>query len=142
MSAIAALTAAAPAQTETPAFPEPDPITVDPATVDRAKRVLDEVARGTFDRSELAPKLNAFADPGFFEKAKPYVTALGAPQSMYPFEKRILADQTSTFFRVRYAKEILTYVFSVDDADRIVGLSLRRAPNRLLVNIVWRDVQY
>lgn len=44
-------------------FPEPEPIVVDPAIFERARTLLDAVARGTFDRSELAPELNASVPP-------------------------------------------------------------------------------
>lgn len=58
----------APKQTRMPPSfpPDPEPIILDPATVDRARRLLDAVAHGTFDRSELAPQLNAFVGPDFF----------------------------------------------------------------------------
>lgn len=125
-----------------PSFPEPDPIAVDQATVDRARRVLNGVASNTLDRTELAPELSSFVPPEFFTKGAAFVSALGAPQSMYPFEKRIMANETSTYFRVRYPKEILTWVFSVNDAGRIVGLSLRHSPNNLIFNAVYREIAY
>jgi hypothetical protein len=85
-------------------YPEPEPIVVDQATADRARSLLDAVARGTFDRSELIPQLDAHVGPDFVVKGTASVSALGPPQSMFPFEKRIMADQTGTFFRVRYPK--------------------------------------
>jgi hypothetical protein len=124
------------------AIPEPDPIVIDAATMDRARRLLDAVARGTFDRSELAPQLDAFLPPNVFAGAPTVVDTLGTPQSMFPFEKRIMADQTSLYFRVRYPKEILTWVVSVDADNRITGLSLRRGPRNRIFSVVYRDVQY
>lgn len=131
-----------PSQTGTRSIPEPDPIVVDPATVDRARSTLNAVAQGSFDRSQLAPNLDAFVPAEAFQKGASYVSTFGAPESLHAFEKRILADQTSTLFRVRYRKEILTWVFSVNDADQIVGLSLRRSPNNRIFNVVLRDVRY
>lgn len=46
---------------------------------------------------------------------------------MFAFEKRITADQTSTFFRVQYAKEVLTWVVSVDAAKYLVRVELHSA---------------
>ncbi|HKE36373.1 MAG TPA: hypothetical protein VKB39_03025 [Candidatus Baltobacteraceae bacterium] len=37
----------------------------------------------------------------------------------------MLANETSTFFRVKYPNEILTWVFSVDDQNRIVNATVR-----------------
>jgi hypothetical protein len=128
--------------TRMPSFPEPKPILVESATLERARRLLDAIARGTFDRSELAPQLNAFVRPKAFVNGATLVSALGAPESMFAFEKRITADQTSTYFRVRYPKEILTWVVSVDAGNRITGLSLQRGPNNIIFGVVWRDIRY
>jgi hypothetical protein len=132
----------APAQTRMPSWPEPDPIVVDPATADRARRVLDAVARGTFDRSELLPQLDASVGPDFFVKGAALVSALGPPQSMYPYEKRIRAEQTLTYFLVRYPKEILTWVVGVDVANRITLLSLQRSPSYHIFIVAWKDYGY
>jgi hypothetical protein len=35
---------------------------------------------------------------------------------MHPYEKRIRAEQTLTYFLVRYPKEILTWVVGIDAA--------------------------
>lgn len=126
----------------TPSFPEPAPIVVDPATTERAQRLLDAVARGTFDRSQLSPQLDAFLPTTIFASGVPFVSALGSPQSMFAFEKRITADQTSTYFRVRFSKEVLTWVVSVDADNGITGLSLRRSPNNRIFSVVYRDIQY
>jgi hypothetical protein len=123
-------------------YPEPEPIVVDQATADRARGLLDAVTHGTFDRSELMPQLEANVPPEFFVKGAAYVSALGVLQSMFPFEKRIMADQTWTFFRVRYPKEVLTWVVGVDPANRITLLDLRRGPNNHIFNITWRNIQY
>jgi hypothetical protein len=123
-------------------LPEPEPIVVDQATTDRGRALLDAVTRGTFDRSELIPQLDAFVGPNVFPFGAKLLSALGAPQSMYPFEKRIMANQTWTFFRVRYPKEILTWVVGVDPANRITLLDLRRGPNNHIFDIAWRDIQY
>lgn len=74
-----------PLQPPTQSIPEPDPISVDPAIFDRARRTLDALAQATFDRSELSPKLDAFTSPDFFKKAAPFVSALGPPQSVFAF---------------------------------------------------------
>jgi hypothetical protein len=132
----------APSQTTTASFPEPEPIVVDAATVNRAHRVLDAVAAGTFDRSELAPQLDAFVSHDFFVRGATLVSALGPPQSMYPYEKRIIADQVETLFRVRYPKEIVNWVVSVDDANRIVGLCLGRSWNNRIFSVFYRDIKY
>jgi hypothetical protein len=132
----------APGNARMPSFPEPQPIVVDSATLERARRVLDAVAQGTFERSELAPQLNAFVRPEAFVNGARLVSALGAPQSMYAFEKRITADQTSTYFRVRYPKETMTWIVSVDATDRITGLTLRGGPWGNLFRVVWHDIQY
>ncbi|MBV8331961.1 MAG: hypothetical protein JO192_04435 [Candidatus Eremiobacteraeota bacterium] len=126
----------------TPSFPEPDPIVVDQATADRARRLLDAVATGTFDRSELAPQLNAFVPPEAFVRATTLLSALGSPQSMFAFEKRVLASQVETYFRVRYPKETLTWVVALDDANRIVGLSLGRSWNNRIFSVFYRDIRY
>jgi hypothetical protein len=123
-------------------FPEPEPIVVDQATADRARRLLDAVAHGTFDRSELMPQLNAFVGPDFFAKGAATVSSLGVAQSMLPFEKRIMADQIWTFFRVRYPKDVLTWVVGVDPGNQITLLDLRRGPNNHIFDIAWRQVQY
>lgn len=123
-------------------FPEPEPIVVDQATADRARGLLDAVAHGTFDRSELMPQLDAFVGPNAFPFGAMLLSALGPRQSMYPFEKRILAEQTWTFFRVRYPKEILTWVVGVDPANRITLLDLRRGPTNHIFNVAWRNIQY
>jgi hypothetical protein len=85
--AAAAETQNATTQTRMPSFPEPDPIVLDSATADRARGLLDAIAHGTFDRSELAPQLGEVS-PDFFAKGAAYVSALGPPQSMYPYEKK------------------------------------------------------
>ncbi len=123
-------------------FPEPGPIVVDQATADRARRLLDAVAHGSFDRSELMPELDAFVGPNAFPRAATLLSALDAPQSMYPFEKRIMAKQIWTFFRVRYPQDVLTWVVGVDPANRITLLDLRRGPNNHIFNVAWRDIQY
>ncbi|HLY02893.1 MAG TPA: hypothetical protein VKR56_10440 [Candidatus Cybelea sp.] len=123
-------------------FPEPGPIVVDAATVERARRVLDAVAQGTFDRSELMPQLDAFVEPEAFVDGAVLVSAFGPPRSMFAFEKRITADQISTFFRVRFPNDVLTWVVSVDATNKITGLSLRRSLNHLIFSVVYRDVQY
>lgn len=132
----------APMQTRMPSFPEPDPIVVDDAMVDRARRLLDAVAHGTFDRSELAPQLNANVGPDFFVRGAALVSALGPPQSMYPYEKRIRAEQTLTYFLVRYPKEILTWLVGVDAASRITLLSLQRSPSYKIFCLAWKDYGY
>ncbi|MBV9440579.1 MAG: hypothetical protein JOZ24_11355 [Candidatus Eremiobacteraeota bacterium] len=132
----------APAQKGKRLFPEPDPIDIDSREVDRARRVLDAIARGTFDRSELAPQLDAFLPPKAFAEGATLVSALGSSQSMFAFEKRILAGQVETYFRVRYPNQILTWVVSVDDANRIVGLSLGRSRNNRIFSVFYRDIQY
>jgi hypothetical protein len=71
--AAAAATQNATVQTRMPSFPLPDPIVLDSATVDRARRLLDAVAHGTFDRSELAPQLGDVS-PDFFAKGAGYST--------------------------------------------------------------------
>lgn len=123
-------------------FPEPAQIVVDQATADRAHALLDALSRGTFDRSELMPQLDSFVDPSTFPFGATLLSALGPPQSMYPFEKRLMAEQTWTFFRVRYPKEVLTWVVGVDSANRITKLDLRRGPNNHILDVVWRDIQY
>jgi hypothetical protein len=156
VSSVVALTAAAlhpadraeaqnaPKQTGMPPSfpPEPEPIVLDPAMVDRARRLLDAVAHGTFDRSELAPQLDANVRPDFFVKGTTFVSALGSPQSMYPYEKRIRAEQTLTYFLVRYPKEILTWVVGVDAANRITLLSLQRSPSYRIFSLAWKDYGY
>jgi hypothetical protein len=123
-------------------FPEPEPIVVDQATADRARGLLDAVTHGTFDRSELISQLDAFVGPNAFPFGATLLSALGPPQSMYPFEKRIMADQTWTFFRVRYPKQILTWVVGVDPANRITLLDLRRGPTNHIFSVTWRNIQY
>ncbi len=122
--------------------PEPEPIVVDQETADRARDLLDAVTHGTFDRSELMPQLDAIVDPDFFRKGAALVSALGSSQSMFPFEKRIMADQTWTFFRVRYPKEILTWVVGVDPGNQVTLLDLRRGPNNHIFALTWRNIQY
>ena len=123
-------------------FPEPGPIVVDQATADRGRALLDAVAHDTFDRSELIPQLEANVGPEFFVRAATFVSALGPPQSMFPFEKRIMADQTWTFFRVHYPKETLTWVVGVDPGNQITLLDLRRGPTNHIVGLTWRNIQY
>ena len=125
-----------------PSFPEPDPIVIDSATIDRCRTLLDAVSRGTFDRSQLTPTLNAFVPADAFAGAPALLEPLGAPQSMYPFEKSITAYQTSTYFRVRYPNEILSWVVSVDADNRITGLSLRHSLTNLIFSVVSRNIQY
>lgn len=123
-------------------FTEPGPIVVDQATADRARSLLDAVAHGTFDRSELIPQLDEFVDSNAFPFGAMLLSALGPPQSMYPFEKRIMAEQTWTFFRVRYPQEILTWVVGVDPANRITLLDLRWGPTKHIFSVTWSNVQY
>lgn len=123
-------------------FPEPDPIVIDEATSDRARVLLDAITHGTFDRSELMPQLYANVSPDFFVRAAVSVSALGVAQSMFPFERRITADQTWTFFRVRYPKEILTWVVGVDPENQITLLDLRRGPTYQIFNLTWRNIEY
>jgi hypothetical protein len=130
-----------PCKPERRRFPSPDPIVLDSATVDRARTLLDAVARGTFDWSELAPQLGDVS-PNFFAEGAAYVSALGPPQSMYPYEKRIRAEQTLTYFLVRYHKEILTWVVGVDAANRITLLSLQRSPGYKIFSLAWKDYGY
>ena len=127
-------------QTRTPSLPEPNPIVLDSATVDRARKLLDAVTHGTFDRSELVPQLDV--GPDFFVKGAALVTALGPAQSMYPYEKRIRAEQTLTYFLVRYPKEILTWIVGVDAANRITLLSLQRSPSYQIFIVAWKDYGY
>jgi hypothetical protein len=131
----------APLQTGTPwSFPEPDPIFLDPPMLARARRLLDAVTHATFDRSELAPQLAVSSD--FFVKGAALVSALGPAQSMYPYEKRIRAEQTLTYFRVRYPKEVLTWIVGVDAANRITLLSLQRSPSYQVFIVAWKDYGY
>jgi hypothetical protein len=123
-------------------LPEPEPLAVDPAITDRARRILAAVTGGTFDRSELMPQLDDFVPARAFVSGAALLTALGPPQSMFAFEKRLLADETSTFFRVHYRNAILTWVVSLDDAQKITGLSLRRSPNKIIFGVVYRNIQY
>jgi hypothetical protein len=139
--AAAAATQIPTVQTRMPSFPLPDPIVLDSATVDRARRLLDAVAHGTFDRSELAPQLGDVS-PDFFAKGAASVSALGPPQSMYPYEKRIRAEQTLTYFLVRYPKEILTWVVGVDALNRITLLSFQRNPSYKIFSLAWKDYGY
>lgn len=129
-----------PCKPECRRFRSPTQIVLDSATVDRARRLLDAVAHGTFDRSELAPQLDV--PPDFFLKGAALVSALGAAQSMYPYEKRIRAEQTLTYFLVRYPKEILTWVVGVNAADRITLLSLQRSPSYQIFIVAWKDYGY
>lgn len=122
-----------------PSFGEPEPIEVGAATSERARALLDAVASGTFDRSELLPALDAFVPAKAFASGAILVSALGQPQSMFAFEKRIMADQTSTFFRVRFPNQVLTWVVSVDPQNRIAGLSLRRSLNYKIFSVVRRE---
>jgi hypothetical protein len=139
--AVAAETQNATMQTRMPSFPLPDPIALDSATVDRARRLLDAIAHGTFDRSELAAQLSDVS-PDFFAKAAASVSALGPPQSMYPYEKRIRAEQTLTYFLVRYPKEILTWVVGIDAANQITLLSLRRSQSYIIFSVAWKNYGY
>ncbi|HEY2554465.1 MAG TPA: hypothetical protein VGI15_04370 [Candidatus Cybelea sp.] len=125
-----------------PPFPEPDPIVIDSATMDRGRALLDAVTRGTFDRSELAPELEAFVPPSAFASAPALLEPLGTPHSIFAFEKSITAYQTSTYFRVRYPNQILTWVVSVGADNRITGLSLRYSPMHLIFNVVLRNILY
>jgi hypothetical protein len=70
------------------------------------------------------------------------VSTLGPPQSMFPFEKRVMADQTWTFFRVSYPKEVLTWVVGFDPDNRITQLDLRRGLENHIFAVTWRNVQY
>ncbi len=124
-----------------PLFREADPIVLDPATVDRDRRLLDAVAHGTVDRSELAPQLGDVS-PEFFAEGAALVSALGPSQSMYPYEKRIRAEQTLTYFLVRYPKQTLTWVVGVDAVNRITLLSLQRSPSYKLFCLAWKDYGY
>jgi hypothetical protein len=84
----------------------------------------------------------AFVGPKAFPFGATLLSELGPPQLMYPFEKRIMADQTWTFFRVRYPKETLTWVVGVDPRNQITLLDLRRGPNNHIFDVAWRDIQY
>lgn len=154
-SSVVALTAAAfgsvaaaatpdgsPASTGMPAVPEPEAIVVDRATFDRGRGLLDAVADGTFDRAQLAPQLDAFVPAQAFAHGATLVSALGAPQAMYPYEKRIRAEQTLTYFLVRYPKEVLTWLVGVDASNRITLLSLQRSPSNRIFCVAWRDYGY
>ncbi|HEX3369952.1 MAG TPA: hypothetical protein VHS56_10285, partial [Candidatus Cybelea sp.] len=123
-------------------FPEPDLIVIDSATMDRGRALLDAVTRGTFDRSELAPELEAFVPPSAFASAPALLEPLGTPQSIFAFEKSITAYQTSTYFRVHYPNQILTWVVSVGANNRITGLSLRHSLTNLIFSVVSRNIQY
>jgi hypothetical protein len=123
-------------------FPEPEPIVVDQTISDRARALLDAVTHDTFDRSELMPQLDAFVGPNSFPFGATLLSALGPPQSMYPFETRLMADQTLTFFRVRYPNELLTWIVGVDPKNTITLLDLRRGPNNHIFHVAWRDVRY
>lgn len=126
-----------------PVLPEPQPIEVAQATVDRAKSTLNAIAQGTFDQSQLAPELQTANTAGFFTRGVAIVGALGPVQTMFPFEQRIAAGETSTYFRVRFAKETLTWVISIDPQDKISSLSLRRTASCKIFNIMYNaDVPY
>jgi hypothetical protein len=154
LSSVAALAASAlystaaaeaqsvPGNTRMPSLPEPEPIGVDDATLDRARSILNAVSQGTFDRSELLPQLNAFVVPETFAEGATVLSALGAPKSMFAFEKCITADQTSTYFRVYYPTEVLTWVVSVNPKNQITGLCLRRGPENRLFCVLWRNIEY
>jgi hypothetical protein len=122
-----------------PVLPEPQPIQIDQVTADRAASILNAVAQGTFDRTQLIPELQTGNTPAFFARASGVVIALGPVQSMVPFEQRITANETSTYFRVRFPKETLTWVVSVNQQNNITSLSLRRTASCLIVNIVYRS---
>ena len=106
----------------------PEPIALDPATVDRARGLLDAAAHGTFDRCELAPQLSAFVSPDFFVNEAALPSALGPPQSMYPYEKRIRAEQTLTHFLVRYRKKILACLVGFGAAALFAGCGGLKPP--------------
>jgi len=61
---------------------------------------------------------------------------------MYPYEKRIRAEQTLTYFLVRYRKELLTWVVGVDAANRITLVSLQRSPSYRIFIVAWKDYGY
>ena len=118
-----------------PLFPEPQPMVLDDASVEQARGILEAVARGTLDRSELAAPLDLNVSPAFLAKGAAFVSALGPPRSMFAFEKRLTADATSTYFRVRYPNEILTWIVSVNSANQITGLWLRRSESNIVFGI-------
>jgi hypothetical protein len=126
-----------------PVLPEPQPIQVDQATIDRATAMLNAIAQGTFDQSQLAPELQTANTAAFFGRGAVIVSALGPVQAMFPFEQRITAEKTSTYFRVQFPKETLTWVMSIDPQGKIAGLSLRRKASCLIFNIIYKsDVPY
>lgn len=122
-----------------PPIPEPQPIQVDQATIDRATAVLNAVAQGTFDTSQLAPDLQTPGTAAFFARGATVVAALGPEQTMFPFEQRVTAGATSTYFRVRFPKETLTWVVSIDPQGKIAVLSLRRTASCKIFNIIYRS---
>lgn len=125
-----------------PAIPEPQPIHVPQATIDRDTALLNAVAQNTFDIAQLAPQLNEGNLPAFFTRGAGVVSAYGPVQSMFPFEQQSMADETATYYRVQFPKETLTWVVAIDAQGKITQLSLRRTARCKIFNIVYSDVQY
>jgi hypothetical protein len=126
-----------------PALPEPQPIQVDRATVDRATAALNAIAQNAFDLSQLATELQNPNVARFFELGATVVSGYGAPQTMSPFEQQLTANGTSTYFRVTFPKGTLTWVMTIDSQNKIAGLSLRRTAVCKIFNITARaDVLY
>lgn len=123
-------------------IPEPQPIQVDQATIDRATNLLNAVAQNTFDQSLLAPQLQTAGTPNFFGMGAKVVGPYGPVQTMIPFEQQITANGTSTYFRARFAKETLTWVITIDPQDKVAGLSLRRTPVCKIFNMASGAMQY
>jgi hypothetical protein len=122
--------------------PEPDPLSINEFTFDRARRLLDDIANASFDRSELSEKLDNFLPADVFERAATLVGEFGPPLSMFAFAEWRTAEGVATYFRVQYSGETLTWAVGLDPDDRITALSLRRNPRNKIFNVSWQNIGY
>jgi len=123
-------------------IPEPLPIPVDPAIDQRAKDFLQAVTLGRIDRASLNEQLSTIWPGTGIAAAAEQAAALGTAEEMFAFEQRTTAEGVATFYRVRYPSGIWTWVFSVDQAGRINGFSLRRGPGYKIYDVWVRNVTY
>jgi hypothetical protein len=123
-------------------IPEPQSISVDPATDERARDFLRAITLGRIGATALDERLSAIITDAWIAPGVEHVAALGNPEEMYPFEQRTTAEGVATYYRVRYPAGLWTWVFSLDHAGRINGFSLRSSRRYKIFDVWLRNVEY
>ncbi len=87
----------------------------------RARAAFDSVANGTFDRSQLAPTLNAELTAARLAGYARVLGPLGAPLGFTLVGTHDLEGTTTYDYNVRYRDGAVAFTYGIDDATQRVS---------------------